>query len=77
MDKIDNIRKNIMGNQHTDITYLQHDDIGGVIAKALASTYETRPKNPIEYFARYLINHKKTEKAAEEVSLKRLFFIIF
>ena len=65
---MDQIRANIMGPQHPDITYLQQDNIGAVIAKGLAATYEIRPKNPIEYFAKYLLNYKDTEELAQKVS---------
>ena len=62
------IRSNIMGDQHADIKYLMQDDIGAVISKGLASTYETKPKNPIEYFAKWLLNHRETERVAQNVS---------
>lgn len=52
-----------MGPTHEDIKYLQKDEIGGVIAKGLAATYEARPKNPIEYFAKWLLNSNKTSQA--------------
>jgi hypothetical protein len=62
------IRSQIMGEQHVDIKYLMQDDIGVVISKGLASTYETKPKNPIEYFAKWLLNHRETEREAQKVS---------
>ena len=62
------IRNDIMGPQHSDIKYLMQDDIGVVISKGLSATYETKPKNPIEYFAKWLLNHRKTEKEAQAVS---------
>jgi hypothetical protein len=57
-----------MGEQHVDIKYLMQDDIGVVISKGLASTYETKPKNPIEYFAKWLLNHREIEREAQKVS---------
>jgi len=66
---MEQIRDKIMGPQHPDITYLQQDLVGGVIAKGLAATYEVKPKNPIEFFAKWLLNHKKTEKKAVEVRI--------
>jgi hypothetical protein len=65
---MDQIRNGIMGPQHADITYLQQDHIGAVVSKGLAATFEEMPKNPIEYFARWLLNHRQTEGKAEEVS---------
>ena len=64
---MDKIRSGIMGPQHPDIKYLQRDEIGAVIAKGLSETYEARPKNPIEFFAKWLLNHRATEKKAEQV----------
>lgn len=65
---MDQIRNKIMGPQHLDITYLQQDGIGGTISKGLAETYETKPKNPIEFFAKWLLNYNKTEIIADKVS---------
>ena len=53
-----------MGTQHKDIKYLMQDDIGAVISKGLSETYEKRPKNPVEFFAKWLLNYKKTQKCA-------------
>ena len=70
-----------MGPKHPDITYLQKNDIGGVISKGLAETYQAKPQNPVEFFAKWLLNYRKTEKFAEEVSitvsLKNLDHILF
>ena len=54
------MRSKIMGKQHDDIKYLMKDDIGGILSKGLAETYEKRPTNPIEYFAKWLLNYQKT-----------------
>ena len=61
-------RTAILGKPHDDIKYLQQDEIGGIIAKGLSETYEARPKNPVEYFAKWLLNHKRTQKKQLEVS---------
>ena len=70
-----NIRSQIMGEQHKDIKYLMQDEIGSVIAKGLSSTYETRPKNPIEYFAKWLLNYRQTEREAQNVSYNFSYLI--
>lgn len=57
-----------MGPQHPDIKYLMQEDIGVVISKGLAQTYETRPKNPIEFFGKWLLNYRKTQKKILGVS---------
>lgn len=56
-----------MGEEHEDIKYLKSDDIGAVISKGLAATYENKPKNPVEYFAKWLLNHRKTVKEAQAI----------
>ncbi|CDW73780.1 UNKNOWN [Stylonychia lemnae] len=48
--------------EHPDITYLKQDEIGLVIAKALNETYKCSPNNPIDFFAKWLLNHSKTNK---------------
>lgn len=62
------VRAKIMGKQHDDIKYLQQDEIGGILAKGLAETYEARPKNPIEFFAKWLLNCAKTKGKYVDVS---------
>ena len=55
------------------------DEIGQVIARGLADTFVATPQNPIEYFAKWLLNYKKTERAesqqadqeAEVINLKK------
>jgi hypothetical protein len=59
---------------HPDADYLKGDDIGLVIAKAMAVTYRADPANPIDYFAKWLLNHSKVQKvqvAQEEKVVKR------
>ena len=65
----DQIRSDIMGPEHPDIKYLKQDDIGAVLAKGLAETYEANPKSPIEFFAKWLLNHGKTACATDQVSI--------
>jgi hypothetical protein len=55
--------------EHPDITYLKKDEIGLVLSKALYETSEARPKNPVEFFAKWLLNHSKTAKLAQWVIL--------
>lgn len=47
---------------HPDADYLKGDEIGMVIAKAMAVTYRADPANPIDYFAKWLLNHSKVQK---------------
>ncbi len=50
------------------------DDIGLVIAKGMAVTYKAQPRNPVDFFARWLLNHSqvaKSEQAEEEKAIKK------
>lgn len=42
--------------------YLKSDDIGLVIAKGMAVTYKAQPENPIDFFARWLLNQSQQAK---------------
>lgn len=53
------VRNKIMGKQHPDIKYLMNEEIGGVICQGLADTVEAKPKNPIEFLAKWLLNYRK------------------
>ena len=44
---------------HPDATYLKQDEVGLVLAKAMAHTYRAQPANPIDYFAKWLLNHSE------------------
>ena len=47
---------------HPDATYLKQDEVGLVLAKAMAHTYRAQPANPIDYFAKWLLNHSEVQK---------------
>jgi len=44
------------------------DNIGVVISKGLADTFEKKPKNPIEHFAKWLLNFRQAQREADNVS---------
>lgn len=50
----------ILDKEHPDIAYLKQDEIGLVLSKGLCETYKVKPKNPVEFFAKWLLNHSKT-----------------
>ena len=54
----------VLDKEHPDITYLKQDDIGLVLSKGLSETYKVRPRNPVEFFAKWLLNYSKTQKEA-------------
>lgn len=41
---------------HPDAQYVMQDKIGVIIAKGLSVTYKERPKNPIDFFAKWLLD---------------------
>ena len=55
-----------LNREHQDITYLKQEEIGLVLAKALAETYKVHPKNPVDFLAKWLLNYSRTEQKAEE-----------
>lgn len=57
----------LLDKEHPDITYLKQDEIGLVLSKGLAETFKVHPKNPVEFFGKWLLNHSKTQKRAKEV----------
>lgn len=42
--------------------YLKSDDIGLIIAKGMAVTYKAQPQNPIDFFARWMLNQSQQAK---------------
>ena len=60
----------LLDKEHPDITYLKQDEIGLVLSKALSETYKSQPRNPVEFFAKYLLNFSKTQKKAQMVRLE-------
>ena len=57
---------NILDKEHGDITYLKQDEIGLVLSKALSETYKAQPNDPVDFFAKFLLNHSRTAKKAKE-----------
>ena len=44
-------------NDHPDAAYLKSEEIGVVIAKGMAVMYKSRPKNPVDFLAKWLLNY--------------------
>ena len=40
-----------------DADYLKSDELGLVIAKGMAVMYKANPKNPVDFLAKWLLNH--------------------
>ena len=43
--------------EHKDISYYKKDEISLVLSKGLATTCREKPRNPIEYFANWLLEY--------------------
>jgi len=48
-----------------DAEYLKSDELGLVLSKGMAVMYRANPKNPVDYLAKWLLNHAKVERSAE------------
>merc|ERR1712110_334120 len=57
--------------EHPDINYLKQDGIGKVVAVGLAELYKEKPKFPIDYLAKWLLNYSKTRENEERIKLEK------
>ena len=53
--------------EHPDVTYQKREDISLIISKGLAVTCREKPRNPIEYFATWLLEYNKIQKEAKQL----------
>jgi hypothetical protein len=53
----------MLAKEHPDVTYMKQEGISLVLSKSLMQTYLTKPKDPIEFFAKTLLGHAHTSKA--------------
>ena len=58
--------------EHPDINYLKQDGIGKVVAVGLAELYKEKPKFPIDYLAKWLLNYSKTRENEERIKQEKL-----
>lgn len=49
--------------QNPDAAYLKQDDVGLVLAKGMAVTYKAQPKNPVDFFAKWLLSQSAISKS--------------
>ena len=47
----------MLAKEHPDVTYMKQEGISLVISRALSQTYLTKPKDPIDFFAKTLLAH--------------------
>jgi hypothetical protein len=48
-----------------DAEYLKSEELGLVLSKGMAVMYRKNPKNPVDFLAKWLMNHAQVQKAAE------------
>jgi hypothetical protein len=48
-----------------DAEYLKSDELGMVLSKGMAVMYRANPKNPVDFLAKWLHNHARVERSAE------------
>lgn len=59
----------LLGKEHPNISYLRQEHISMVLSKALTETYVEKPNDPIQFFAKYLLNHVKQQEVEDMVSI--------
>lgn len=52
--------------KRSDADYLKSEEIGQVIAKGMGVLYNTNPKNPVDFLAKWLLNYSQVERAGEK-----------
>lgn len=60
-----------MSGDHPDIQYLKGDDVGKVIAMALAELYRVKPEFPIDYLSKWLYNYSDQQQAYKKYQAQR------
>lgn len=50
---------------HPDSEYIMQPKIGPIIAKGLATVYKEKPNNPVDFFAKWLLQQSNILKASE------------
>lgn len=53
---------------HPDITYLKNSELGSVVNKGLAELYKIQPKNPVTFFANWLLNESRSVEIKKKVN---------
>ena len=52
-------------SEHPDVSYFKKEEISLILSKGLAVTCRDQPRNPIEYFAEWLMQYDKVQKRAK------------
>ena len=56
--------------EHEDIKYLKQEGISKLLMKGMAETYRKQPGNPVDYFAKWLLNQRRIEREADQFKSK-------
>jgi hypothetical protein len=54
--------------EHPNITLLKSPEIGGVLAKGLAMLYHDKPKFPVDYLAKWLLNYSREKESEKDIN---------
>lgn len=57
--------------EHPDISYWKRDDICLILSKGLGQTCREQPRNPIEYFANWLLEYNQVQKEAKLLEVEK------
>lgn len=49
-----------------DVEYLKTKDIGEVVAEACTQVFMKKPKHPIDFVGKWLLNYCQTQRGLEE-----------
>ena len=49
--------------EHPTVGYWKKEEISMVISKGLAQTCKEKPRNPVEFFAKWLLKYNTVQKA--------------
>lgn len=60
-----------MSGEHPDIQYLKGDEVGKVVAMALAELYRVKPEFPIDYLSKWLYNYSDQQHAYKSYKTSR------
>jgi hypothetical protein len=57
-------KPSMAGPGSEDADYLKSEEIGLVIAKGMATLYQEKPSNPVDYLGKWLLNVAQVQRAA-------------
>ena len=69
--------ENLLSANHPDVKYLRQDHISLVLSRALSETYSEQPNDPVEYFAKFLLQQCQSKKVAEDVRIFKFIITDF